>query len=154
MQIDKELFEFGRRKAAGFVSAKARTLAVSDEEHDKAYLNDLGSEVHVNGPKVANLDKPESLREKIARFDALAARVRESRAIMSSLAGQLESDDDDEDLLDIEDGDDFDEFGEIIEKPNLSTSPDDGDVSADKPAAPQQAGPASEPEKEPSEEGE
>lgn len=158
MKVDVSLFEFGRRKVAGFGSISSMTLVdtVSEQEPDSVYLNEYGSEVHVNGPNVVPVGKPESLREKIARFDALAARVRESRAIMAGLASELEPDDDDEDLLDdsfVDDGDDYDSFGDIVERPNLSTSASDGEGPAVKPAGPQQPGPASEPVTEPSDEG-
>lgn len=156
MKVDMKLFLAGRRKlcASGHDLSVPKTKTV-DLSASKIYLNEAGNEVHVSGPLVANLHESETLAQKIARFDRLAAMVRQNRAIMQSV---LNEDDDyeesDEELLDDSFADDvssdFDDFGDPIANDNPSpVGATNGDEPAGKPAAPQQAGQASEQVEEP-----
>lgn len=153
MKIDKGLFEFGRRKVADFVSVTPFCAPLDPDVRRKVYLNDVGSEVHVQGENIARVSKTESLAEKIARFDRLAAYVRQSRAAQMLLSSDFEDGDGytDEELNDdsfADEQDPFDEFGEPIEQLVQKTvvKPQDAAASAGKPTAPQKAESASEQE--------
>ncbi len=137
MALTQKQYEFAvsHQKAAGLKSAEQMVSAlVKKEEKNKeprrVYLNALGNEIHVQGPLVANLQKPESIREKIARFDRLAFAVRTNRAIMQSVkdeVGDLEPIDEKDQLDDsfVGEGEDLDSFGEPVvaepAKPEMPT---------------------------------
>lgn len=120
MEITKEIFLESRRKVDGITSAKVTAFdnvrkAKSEEQPKKVFLDVYGREIHVNGPLVASTSKPESLREKIERFDRLAERVRMSRAIMMDTLDEFDGPDEDPDddtLLD--DTPELDPFGDPI----------------------------------------
>ena len=126
MQLNKDDFIKSHAKAGGSklaeqlynrLQAKIKSLP---ECPLKMYLSATGGEVQVNGPGSQSTRKPETLQEKIARFDRLAVQVAASRAVMHGLSQELTDDDD----IDAED-DDFadiiekDEFGDVIGKPSV-----------------------------------
>ncbi len=137
MALTQKQYEFAvsHQKAAGLKSAEQMVSALVKKEEQnknlhKVYLNALGNEVHVRGPLVANLQKPESIREKIARFDRLALAVRTNRAIMQSVIDEYGHNDfiEEKDQLDdsfVNEGEDLDSFGEPVvaepAKPEMST---------------------------------
>lgn len=126
MQLNRDDFIKSHAKAGG--SKKAEKLykqlqakiKLLPECPLKMYLSATGNEVHVNGPVAQSTRKPESLREKIARFDRLAQAVASSRAAQFGLSKELTDDDD----IDAED-DNFadiverDEFGDVVAKPSV-----------------------------------
>lgn len=133
MEITKEIFLASRRKVDGIAAAAVsfpEPLA-EDSEVDvsdipsKMYLDEFGREIHVRGPLVAQVGKPESLREKIARFDRLAEQVARSRAIMMSTVDEfgpdVDEDPDDDSFLD--DIDETDPFGDPIVAEPLPAKP-------------------------------
>lgn len=92
------------------VEAKKKFLPVDTPK--KVYINVYGAEVHVNGPVVSFLKKPETLAEKVVRFERLAAAVKAQRKLMYSLAKDvLEEDETDEEadkaMEEVESVDDF-----------------------------------------------
>ncbi len=153
MKIGIEIFAKSHKKTSGFdvvkssleKLAKAQEDQVKKEKPHKVYLNVCGSEVYVNAAPVATLGKIESLKEKAARFDALARRVRENRALQFGFINQFEEDDGEEDDGSIDDVPDIDMFGEEIQRPANDPVPDVV-VPAEKPAAGDAARPAVEPE--------
>lgn len=152
MQLNKADFIASHAKAGGvnladklYAQLQAKIKSLPDCPL-KVYLSATGGEVHVKGSTTASLKKPETLQEKIARFDRLAAQVSQSRAINYGLAQELEDDDSeiDAEADDFEDIVETDDFGEIVAKPAKSA----GQVpagSANGSAQPAGDEPASEP---------
>lgn len=131
--MDKDqIFIKSHAKAIGAAAAKVMLQELKAVKHDnpsKVYIDAYGCEVHVNGPTVAPLSKPETLAQKIARFDALAEKVRNSRALMMGLAQDFkEADADLEDDGFVEDTPQVDDFGDLLESfPVKKPSTGDGD---------------------------
>lgn len=73
------------------VEAKKKFLPVDTPK--KVYINVYGAEVHVNGPVAVGVARPETLKEKIARFNRLAANVKAHRQLMMGLYQDMVSDD-------------------------------------------------------------
>lgn len=114
-----EIFLLSHAKAIGMAAAKVmlqELKAVKHENPSKVYIDAYGCEVHVNGPTVAPLSKPETLAQKIARFDALSEKVRQTRALMMGLVHDIDEDDGDlEDDSFVDDTPQVDDFGDILE---------------------------------------
>ena len=131
--MDKDqIFIKSHAKAIGVADAEVmlqELKAVKHESPTKVYIDAYGCEVHVNGPTVAPLSKPETLAQKIARFDALAEKVRASRALMMGLAQDFkEADADLEDDGFVEDIPQVDDFGDVLESiPVKKPSTGDGE---------------------------
>lgn len=132
--MTKNDFVLSHQKAAGNKAAvelyerlQARIKNLSDCSL-KMYLSATGEEVHIKGSTTAQLKKPETLQEKIARYDRLAAQVAQSRAIHYGLSQEMTDEDDinaeDDDFADIEEKDDF---GDVVAKPSKPA----GQVPAD-----------------------
>ena len=131
--MDKDqVFLKSHAKAIGMAAAKVmlqELKAVKHESPSKVYIDAYGCEVHVNGPTVAPLSKPETLAQKIKRFDALAEKVRASRSLMMGLVQDFNEDDGD-----LDDGSfadevpEVDDFGDVLESiPVQKQSTGDGD---------------------------
>lgn len=131
--MDKDqVFLKSHAKAIGMAAAKVMLQELKAVKHDsssKVYIDAYGCEVHVNGPTVAPLSKPETLAQKIARFDALAEKVRATRALMMGLVRDFNEEDGDlEDGSFAEDTPEVDDFGDILESvPVQKQSTGDGD---------------------------
>lgn len=100
----------------------------------KMYFDEFGREVHVNGPLIDRVKKVETLQEKIARFDRLAAQVRNSRQNMHLAFGDMMTDEE-EDLEDdslLDDTPIRDEFGDDI---TPVKRPETGVQAGEEPAA-------------------
>lgn len=122
-------------------------IKVFSEKAKKVYLNEFGNEVHINGPKIAIVQKTETLKEKVERLDRLAQAVRASRSAMMGVfedMGVRGIDKNGQPVFDEEDPDDFsllddvqqvDEFGDIIANSNIKPSAD-AVAPAVEPAAP------------------
>lgn len=123
-------------------------VKIFSEKAKKVYLNEFGNEVHINGPKVAIVQKTETLKDKVERLDRLAQAVRASRAAMMGIFEDMgvrgvdkngnpvfddEEDPDDFTLLD--DVQQVDEFGDIVANSNIKPSAD-AVAPAGEPAAP------------------
>lgn len=132
MEITKEIFYASRRKVEGikvaqdsFKVSKSFDTKIDKSSNipSKMYLDEYGREIHVRGPLVASTQKPESLREKIARFDRLAEQVRRNRALMFGLLQDIEEDDEDvcDDKL-LDDVVELDPFGEPIVAEHLPST--------------------------------
>lgn len=127
-----QVFLKSHAKAIGMAAARVmlqQLKAVKHESPSKVYLDAYGSEVHVNGPTVAPLSKPETLAQKIARFDALAEKVRASRALMMGLVRDFNEDDDD--LTDgsfADETPEVDDFGDVLESVPVKKPASTGDV--------------------------
>lgn len=106
---------------------------VSEVDTDKTFvLSPTGGEIHSGSSVVDRVTKPESLREKIARFDRLAERVAANRAYLMSIGQEMAGEEDFDDF-DFVDGEDFDSFGDSLESPI-------GEEPAGQARAPQNAG--------------
>nr|DAU94604.1 MAG TPA: hypothetical protein [Microviridae sp.] len=131
--MDKDkIFLQSHAKAIGMAAAKVmlqELKAVKHESPSKVYIDAYGCEVHVNGPTVAPLSKPETLAQKIARFDALAEKVRASRALMMGLVQDFNEEDGDlEDGSFADETPEVDDFGDVLESvPVQKQSTGDGD---------------------------
>lgn len=131
--MDKDqVFLESHAKAIGMAAAKVmlqELKAVKHETPSKVYIDAYGCEVHVNGPTVAPLSKPETLAQKIARFDALAKKVRASRALMMGLVQDFNEDDGDlDDGSFADETPEVDDFGDVLESvPVQKQSTGDGD---------------------------
>lgn len=92
-----------------------KKVSIDVKDAKKVYINVYGEEVHVNGPVAAALDKPETLAEKIARFERLAANVQAHRQLMASLVQEIVEDEEDP-MADkeMEEIESEDEFGDPI----------------------------------------
>lgn len=156
----------GQRKAgtSAFAEKVAAQVAIDAKEPTKEevekgavvktfVLSPTGGEIHRGESVVDRISKPETLREKIARFDRLAARVRQDRQYLAMLGGEMLSpDDEDPDDFDFESGEIRDDFGDVVEIPSqpVKKPVESGDVDGEEPAAPNsQAG--EKPNKEPDE---
>lgn len=126
-----EIFVAQHKKAMGEEKARKMLEDVkkaykSEEKPKKVYISVYGGEVHVNGPVVVQVEKPETLAEKIARFERLAETVRANRSLMSQLAHDIISDDE-EDINDdslLDDVEDLDAFGEPVQKVSVAEHKD------------------------------
>ncbi len=130
--MDKDkIFLQSHAKAIGMAAAKVmlqELKAVKHESPSKVYIDAYGCEVHVNGPTVAPLSKPETLAQKIARFDALSEKVRQTRALMMGLVNDINEDDGDlEDDSFVADTPQVDDFGDILETVPVK-KPSTGDI--------------------------
>ena len=76
-------------------------------------LSPTGGEIHSGESVVDRLSKPETLREKVARFERLAQKVRQNHAYMIGLGQEIVGDEEADDF-DFEDGDYYDDFGDHI----------------------------------------
>ena len=148
MKVAVEDFLKGQRKAGTFVFAEKiiSEVAIDAKEPKKGepvktfVLSPTGGEIHRGESVVDRLSKPETLREKIARFDRLSARVCQDRQYLAQIGGEMLSpDDDNPDDFDFEDGEYVDDFGDIVVTPtNPVVNPvESGDVEGEKAAATQ-----------------
>lgn len=128
-------------KAMGEENAKkmlleAKKKFLPSDTPSKVYINVYGAEVHVNGPVVAFVKKTETLAEKVARFERLAANVKAQRQLMYSLAKDMLEEDETEEEAEkaMEEVESVDEFGEryvVKSQPKLSfAEPKKGDEVA------------------------
>lgn len=73
---------------------------------------------------VDRITKTETLREKIARFDRLAARLRLDHQYLAQIGGEMLSpDDENPDDFDFADGEYVDDFGDIVVTPTQPVEP-------------------------------
>lgn len=89
------------KKAIEKEPEKANGTAISFDV--QMYFDEFGREVHVKGPIVDRVRKVESLKDKIARFDRLAATVANSRNInhmIDMVTNAPDEDVEDDSLLD------------------------------------------------------
>lgn len=124
----------GQRKAgtSAFAEKIAAQVAIDAKEPEKGepvktfVLSPSGGEIHRGESTVDRISKPETLREKIARFDRLAARVRQDRQYLAHLGGEMLSpDDENPDDFDFDDGEYVDDFGDIVVTPIQLDEPED-----------------------------
>lgn len=155
--LDKQTFIDMYKKAIGTARAEKMYKEVCDTQQElkkrstelkNVFLNEFGNEVHQKGDLAASLVKGETLRERIARFDALAERVaaiRMARALGVLPSEEIEEDVNDDSLLDdVEIRDDFGDIVSVAEpaKPEKSVSKETvppmsvGDISGDEPVEP------------------
>ena len=151
--LDKQIFIGMYKKAIGASRAakmfeEAQSIQKEQKTHSEVFLNEFGNEVHVKGDLAASLLKGETLKERIARFDALAERVAAIR--LARQVGILPSEDVEEDVNDdslLDDVEIRDDFGDIVSvaepaKPEKSVSKETvppmsaGDISGDEPVEP------------------
>ena len=137
--MDKDqIFIKSHAKAIGVAAAKVMLQELKSVKHDnpsKVYIDAYGCEVHVNGPTVSPLSKPETLAQKIARFDSLAEKVRATRALMMGLAQDYKEEDSDlEDDGFVEDTPQVDDFGDVLETIPVK-KPSTGVVDGEQPTA-------------------
>lgn len=115
--IAQHKFMSGEEKAKKMLEDMKKTFSNKEKSAKKVFIDVYGAEVHVNGPLVASVNKPETLRQKIARFDRLAENVRLNRALLNELAQSGLFDDeietDEESDKEIESVVDVDEFGDV-----------------------------------------
>lgn len=124
--LDKKTFVDMYKKAIGSSRAEkmfqeVQSIQKDKKDHSEVYLNEFGNEIHVNGDMAASLLKGETLKERIARFDALAERVAAVR--LARQMGILPSEDVEEDINDdslLDDVEIKDDFGDVIEKPTIA----------------------------------
>lgn len=152
MKIFDKDFIAGRAKAmsAAVVEKKLaeykKAAELRKKNASKIYLDEYGNEVHINGPVVETVHKVETLQERIARYDRLAAAVRASRQAMNFVANEMgvigvdkhgqpifgkDVVEDPEDFEKLSDVEEIDDFGDVIEKPAI------GVQDGEKIAAPQ-----------------
>ncbi len=122
----------GQRKAGTSVFAEkiAAQVAIDSKEPAKGelfktfVLSPTGGEIHRGESVVDRISKPETLREKIARFDRLSARVRQDRQYLAQIGGEMLSpDDENPDNFDFDDGEYVDDFGDIVVTPTQPVEP-------------------------------
>lgn len=116
-------------------------------------LSPTGGEIHRGESVVDRISKPETLREKIARFDRLSARVRQDRMFaLGMLQDSIPDGEDSEDDFDFESGEIIDDFGDVVEIPSqpVVKPVESGDGDGEKAAAPQSQA-AEKPSEEPDE---
>lgn len=126
MKVAIEAYLKGQRKAgfSSFAEKVVADAAIESKEPEKDepvktfVLSPTGGEIHRGESVVDRISKPETLREKIARFDRLSARVRQDRMFaLGMLQDSIPDGEDSEDDFDFEDGEIRDDFGDIIETP-------------------------------------
>lgn len=124
MKVSVDDFAKSQRKTGlhEFVAHKMGQDAVAAKEPEKDepvktfVLSATGGEIHRGESVVDRITKPETLREKIARFERLAQRVRQSREMAyAALQDSIPDGADDADDFDFEDGEIRDDFGDAIE---------------------------------------
>lgn len=124
MKVSVDDFAKSQRKTGlhEFVAQKMGQDAVAAKEPEKDepvktfVLSPTGGEIHRGESVVDRISKPETLREKIARFERLAQRVRQSREMAyAALQDSIPDGADDADDFDFEDGEFMDDFGDTIE---------------------------------------
>lgn len=95
MKLLKEQFIAGRirHKTVELAEKEYTRLVKAREIRAKnavnIYLDEYGNEVHVQGPLINRVRKVETLQERIARFDRLAAAVNASRQAMAFVANEI-----------------------------------------------------------------
>ena len=143
------------QKKAGLVDVVEKHLANLPPVDDTKtfHLSPTGGEIHNGESMVDRISKPESLREKVARFERLAARVRESMYHKMELAKEFIGEDENPDDFDFDDGEFVDEFGDVhipMSGKDVEIGDGDGEKS---PATPSQGDeqPSKEPVSEPEE---
>lgn len=145
MKVSIEDFLKGQRKAgtSAFAEKIAAQVAIDSKEPEKGeplktfVLSPTGGEIHRGESVVDRISKPETLREKIARFDRLAAKVRQDRQYLAQIGAEMLSlDDEDPDDFDFDDGEYVDDFGDIVVTPSepvinpVKSGDDDGEQAA------------------------
>ena len=132
MKVSIEDLLKGQRKAgtSAFAEKIAAQVAIDAKEPEKDepvktfVLSPTGGEIHRGESTVDRISKPETLREKIARFDRLAARVRENRMYMAELGGEIFSpDEENPEDFDFESGEIRDDFGDRVTIPSQPVEP-------------------------------
>lgn len=125
--LSKDVFVKMYSKAIGKAQAEEMydnvvSMLPKEKKPSKVYLNAFGAEVHVNGDVAAAMNKGETLQERIARFDKLAAQVAAIR--YARAMGMLPEDDGpEEDVNDFSKLDDVeirDDFGDVVENPSVA----------------------------------
>lgn len=115
--IEQHKFMSGETGAAKMLSDLKKQQPETKDTPKKVYISIYGGEVHVNGPLVSPVLKPETLAQKIARFERLAEHVRANRALLAELAQtglfDDEESEEDEDKA-MEEVESVDEFGEKV----------------------------------------
>lgn len=115
--IAQHKFMSGEENAKKMLEDVKKSHLDEEKRAKKVFINVYGAEVHVNGPIIASVNKPETLRQKIARFDRLAENVRANRALLNELAQSGLFDDetetDEESDKEIESVVDVDDFGDV-----------------------------------------
>lgn len=149
MQVTAEDFLKSQRKTGlkEFVVKKMAydTVVAKDPEKDEPVktfvLSATGGEIHRGESVVDRITKPETLKQKIARFERLARQVRQSReTLYLAMQDSIPDGDDPADDFDFDDGQYVDDFGDVI-GPITPIKPATGVQEGDEPAAPQsQAG--------------
>lgn len=124
--MDKDkIFIEQHKRAQGEDAAKKMLENVKKSQIDtknatNVYINVYGEEVHVNGPIVQPVAKFETLAEKIARFDRLAANVAANRALLLELSQSGVFDDSEETPEEedkaMEEVESVDDFGDVVVK--------------------------------------
>lgn len=151
MKVSVDDYMKGQRKAgtSAFAEKVIATAAIAAREPTKEevekgavvktfVLSPTGGEIHRGESLVDRVSKPETLREKIARFDRLAQRVKDNRVyqmqiLQESFGG---GEDDSEDDFDFEFGEIRDDFGDVVEIPSqpdvkpVQSGDDDGEPAA------------------------
>lgn len=144
MKVTSADFLKSQRKTGleAFVKKKMDVDAViaKDPEKDELVktfvLSATGGEIHRGESVVDRISKPETLKQKIARFERLAQKVRQSReSLYLAMQDSIPDGDDPADDFEFEDGDFVDDFGDVIE-PNKPIKPAIGEGEGVQPAAP------------------
>lgn len=140
--LDKKTFVCMYKKAIGASQAakmfdEAQSIQKEQKTHSEVFLNEFGNEVHVNGDMAASMLKGETLKERIARFDKLAATVAALRlarfAEDPDHFDEFDEDVNDDSLLD--DIEIRDDFGDKVEKPSSAEQKDSASAAQSMPAA-------------------
>lgn len=121
----------GQRKAGTLANAEKvlAQVAIDAKEPEKDepiktfVLSPSGGEIHRGESVVDHISKPETLREKIARFDRLSAKVRQDRQYLAMMGGEMLYENPDD--FDFDDGEYVDDFGDIVVTPTHPVEPKD-----------------------------
>lgn len=168
MKVSVDDFMASHRKTGlkSFVEKKiandsilAKDPSKEDKEKGTAktfVLSPTGGEIHRGESVVDRISKPETLREKIARFERLSQKVRENRLLQLQMLQESIGDGKDEDVddFDFDDGEFVDDFGDVVKpKPVQPVKPvESGEDDGEKSPAPQSQGdvkPSDEPDENP-----
>lgn len=143
-----------KKMAADAILAKDPTEKEKELGIFKTFvLSPTGGEIHRGESVVDRISKPETLKQKVARFERLAQKVRENRAYQYNMLQESFGPDTDgeENDFDFEEGDFVDEFGDV-HIPSADKSAEIDEDDGDKSPAPTEHGdkkPKSEPISEP-----
>lgn len=114
MKISLESYLKSQRKTGLNETVEKHLANLPGVDESKTFhLSPTGGEIHSGESVVDRISKPETLREKVARFERLAQKVRENHAYMIGLGQEMVGEEDADDF-DFEDGDFYDDFGDHI----------------------------------------